>query len=100
MMTTQQPAAVDYTAQDLIRQLGEALAAHTPPRIPVNIDLWGYAEIGAFLKVTPTHVAVRYATRADFPCAIRLPSAGPGRAHPRYKACEVIRWADQYKDKL
>lgn len=98
-MTNPPAAAAEHTAQYLIRQIGEALAAHIPPRIPVNVDLWGYADIGAFLKVTPTHVAERYATRADFPRAIRLPSSGPGRAHPRYKACEIIRWADQYKDK-
>lgn len=84
---------------EIIRQLGEALAAHIRPPIPISVALWSYGDIAVFLGVGATRVAEKYASRADFPRAIRLPSSGPGRAHPRYKAREVIAWADNYLDK-
>lgn len=84
---------------EVVEQFADAIARQMARRIPLSVDLWGYAEIGAFLKVSATHVAGQYATRADFPKAIRLPTLGKGLAHPRYKAREVIAWADKYLDK-
>jgi len=81
-----------------IDQLAAAIASHTARRIPLAVDLWSYAEIAAYLKVGVQQVADRYADLPDFPRAIRLPSQGRGRGHPRYKATEVIKWAEKFQE--
>ncbi len=85
------------TAIDL-DQLAAAIASHMPRRIPLAVDLWGVSEIAAYLKVEPRHVGERYACLPGFPRAIRLPSQGRGRGHPRYKAAEVIAWAEKHQE--
>lgn len=84
---------------DLVDQLAEAIARRTARRIPLAVDLWGYAEIADYLKVGVAQVAERYAPLPDFPRAIRLPSTGIRRGHPRYKAAEVIAWAVKHQDR-
>lgn len=84
---------------DIVDQLAEAIARRTARRIPLAVDLWGYAEIADYLKVSAPQVADRYAPLPDFPRAIRLPSTGRGRGHPRYKAAEVIKWAEKHQER-
>ena len=64
--------------------------------IPVEVDLWSTNELGAYLKVSPNKVVERYAALPDFPKRIVLPTAEGGRSHPRWKALDVISWAEQY----
>jgi len=82
----------------LIDQLAAAVAARISPAIPLDIDLWSAAEIAAWLKVGTDQVLERYAPLPDFPKAIRLPTPDGGRGRPRWKAAEVIAWAEKYKD--
>lgn len=81
-----------------IDQLAAAIASHMSRRIPLAVDLWSHAEIAAYLKVEPRQVGDRYVLLPGFPRAIRLPSQGRGRGHPRYKAAEIIAWVEKYKD--
>ncbi len=82
----------------LIDQLAAAVAARISPAIPLEFDLWSAAEIAAWLKVGTDQVLERYAPLPDFPKAIRLPTPDGGRGRPRWKAAEVIAWAEKYKD--
>jgi hypothetical protein len=84
---------------DFLETLAAAIANHIPRRIPLSVDLWSIAEIAAYLKVSTASVSDRYATSPDFPKAIRLPSGGPRKGHPRYKAKEVIAWAERHQEK-
>ncbi len=84
---------------DLIDSLAESIARHTARRIPLSVDLWSRAEIAGYLKVTVRSVT-DYCSMPDFPRAIRLPSRGPGRGHPLYKASEVIAWAMKHKERI
>lgn len=83
---------------ELITKLADALAKHFKPSIPLGIDLWDIATVAQFLKRDASVVRERIACLPDFPKAIRLPS-NKGRAHPLYKAAEVIRWSDTYREK-
>lgn len=83
---------------ELLEKLASALAKHFRPIIPVDIDLWDVAMVAAFLKRDPAVVRERITVLPDFPKAIRLP-ARQGRAHPLYKAAEVIQWAETYREK-
>lgn len=83
---------------ELVEKLANALAKQLRPGIPLSVDLWDFATIGQFLKREPQVVRERIAVLPDFPKAIRLP-ATKGRAHPLYKAAEVIAWADAYREK-
>ena len=82
------------TAEDLIDQLASAVAARV--KIPLEIDLWDAETIGAYLKLSPRQVLERVAIRPDFPNQIRIPTEGKGRGHPRWRAAEVIKWAESY----
>lgn len=83
---------------ELLEKLANALAKHFKPGIPLDVDLWDVSMIAQFLKRDPAVVRERITPLPDFPKAIRLP-AKQGRAHPLYKAAEVIQWAETYREK-
>ena len=66
--------------------------------LPIDIDLWSAREIAAYLKVSPRQVTERYAPLLDFPRPIRLP-ANKGNGHARWKASEIITWAESRQEK-
>lgn len=80
--------------ENLIDQIASAVAQRVA--IPLEIDLWDAKAIGAYLKVSPRQVLERYSCRPEFPHPIRLPSSDKGHGHPRWKAAEVIKWAESY----
>jgi hypothetical protein len=83
----------------IIDDLAASIARHTARRIPLAVDLWGCAEIAAYLKLAQRHVSDSVVTLPGFPAAIRIPTRGAGRGKPRYKASEVISWAESHKDR-
>lgn len=83
---------------ELVDKLADALAKHVQPIIPINIALWDTATIGQYLNRDDAVVRERITCLPDFPKAIRLPSK-KGRAHPLYKATEVIAWSETYQEK-
>ncbi|MEW5710019.1 MAG: hypothetical protein AB1830_14110 [Pseudomonadota bacterium] len=85
-------------AEDLIERLAEAIAQRVSPPIPLQVDLWSAEEIAAYLKVGRRQVLERYAPLPGFPRAIRLPAPGGGQGHPRWRAAEVIAWAERHKE--
>jgi hypothetical protein len=87
------------TDHTIIDDLASAIASHTARRIPIAVDLWGCAEIAAYLKLAQRHVSDSVVTLPGFPAAIRIPTLGAGRGKPRYKAIEVIAWAESHKDR-
>lgn len=84
---------------ELIEQLAAAIAAHTAPMIPLAVDIWDAAHAAAYLKCSPRTLLERYAPLPGFPAAIRLPSAGGMRGQPRWKAAEVIKWANGHQER-
>ncbi len=86
------------TDGELLDKLATALAKHLRPSIPITVDLWDVATVAQYLKRDPSVVRERITCLPDFPKAIRLP-AKQGRAHPLYKAAEVIAWAETYRER-
>lgn len=84
---------------NLIEKLAAAIARHTARRIPLAVDLWSVTEIADYLKCTERYVLDNFAARPDFPPAVRLPGKGARRGHPRYKASDVIKWAESWTTK-
>lgn len=80
-----------------IIKLASALEKYVRPPIPLSVDLWDIETIGLYLKRDAQVVRERIACLADFPVPIRLPSA-KGRAHPLYRATEVIAWAEGHRN--
>lgn len=64
--------------------------------IPIEIALWGSADLGRYFRCSPRNAIERYANHADFPPPIHLPSTGRGRGHPKWKAGDVVRWAQKF----
>ena len=82
--------------EELIDQLVQAIQART---IPVEFDLWDADGVAAYLKVQRRTVLEVIAPRPDFPSAIRIPTRGSGPGAPRWKAVDVIEWAQARQDK-
>ncbi len=81
-----------------IDQLADAVAERVRPAVPISEALWSYATIAAYLDSTADQVRENYANLPGFPQAYRFPSGGKGRGHPRFKAAEVIKWAEKYQE--
>lgn len=83
---------------DIIDRLAAAVAERITRPIPIQVELWSADEIAAYLKVCRSYVIDHYSKLPDFPPAIRLPSVGSGSGRPRWRASEVIAWAEKYKE--
>lgn len=83
---------------ELIVRIAEEVAVRLRPAIPLSVDLWDIAIIAEFLKRDPQVVRERMACMPSFPKAIRLPTKN-GRAHPLYKAKEIIEWTEKFRDR-
>ena len=84
---------MDYAA------LAAEIVKRMPPPITRDIDLWGSAEVAAYLKASNRQVCERLVPLPGFPKKIVLPSIGTGRMHPRWKASEIIEWAEKHQEK-
>lgn len=90
MNTTIQP--------QLIEQLAAAIAAHTAPMIPLSVDLWDAKHAAGYFKCSATNFLERYAPLPGFPRPVRLPSQTERGKHPRWKARDVISWAESHQE--
>jgi len=84
---------------ELVEKLAHALADKLRPSIPLAVDLWDVSTVAQYLKRDVRVARERIVCLPDFPKAIRLPSSNGGRAHPLWKAAEVITWAEKYREK-
>lgn len=84
---------------ELEQKLDELIQVLKRPTIPLDVALWCVADVATYLGVSDAQVRERYACRPDFPRPIRLPVAGSGRGHPRWKASEIIAWAERYQER-
>ena len=69
------------------------MSSLTPDSVPFNVRLWTIADIAQFIQVSRDTVT-RLKSKPGFPAAIRI-----GGGHPRWKAVEVVRWAESQKGK-
>jgi len=65
------------------------------PPLPPDRILWDAARVGEYLGVAPSTVAEKWAHRPGFPKAIAL---GGERALRRWKAKEVMDWAERQRE--
>lgn len=88
---------------DLIERIAVAVANHVRPALPVSVTLWDVERIAEYLVRSPKVVRERVVTLPGFPKPIRIPSVQSGKdelakALPRWKAAEVIAWAESYRE--
>lgn len=88
---------MNMSDMEFIERLVDALEKRAHPAIPLNVDLWDMAMVAAYFKRDPQVVRQTIACLPSFPKAIRLPTKT--RAHPLYKAREVIDWAQKHQEK-
>lgn len=80
-------AGKEMSERELLAAILQKLSEKT---FPVEIDLWDTEHVAAYLKRSYTTVRDKIIVRPDFPRPIKL-NATQERAHPLYKAREVIR---------
>lgn len=84
--------------QGIIDRIASAVAARIP-RVPLDVALWGADEIADYLAVSRRQAAEKVVMLPGFPQPIRLPVLRGGKGHPRWKAAEVIAWAESHQEK-
>lgn len=77
--------------EQLGAKLDAILALLEQPAVPLADQLWDHSDVARYFKRNPQVVRESITCVPSFPKAIRLPSKG--RAHPLYKAGEVVAWA-------
>lgn len=88
--------------QELLDRIIEELdkrfrPAQTSP-VPLEAQLWSTKEIGEYLQRPQQVVRDRVVCVPGFPEPIRLPNGdGHGKAYPRWKAIEVIKWVESFQ---
>jgi len=85
------------TDDPIIDRIADAVASRI--RIPLDVALWGADEIAAYLCVSRRQAAEKVVALPGFPQPIRLPVLRGGKGHPRWKAVEVIAWAESHQEK-
>ena len=84
--------------ENIIERLAAEIAKNVRPSVPFEVDLWDSQIVASYLKMDRDNFSRRIACLPDFPEAIRLPSETGGRGHPRWKAVDVVKWAERHKD--
>lgn len=74
---------------DTIEALAKAIGEHIHV-VPLSVDLWDGEMIAQYMKMSKRYVLEVVTCRPDFPKPIPL----PGRGMRRWKAKEVIEWAE------
>ncbi len=74
-------------------KLAEALAsALLRVQGPSQSRLWAVADVASYLVVSERHARERIVCRPGFPAPYRVFDG-----HPRWKACEVVAWVEQWR---
>jgi len=76
--------------ESILERLDRLIVATTAAGIPFRKRWLDATGVAALLSVSPRTVLERLARRADFPAPIRF-------GHPRWKASEVLEWAEQQR---
>ena len=85
-------------ADAIAQKLSELIDKRLKAPIPIEHALWSTKEIGEYLQRPAQVVRDRVVCVPGFPEAIRISNAdGTGRAHPRWKAMEVIEWVESHQ---
>ncbi|MDI3260276.1 MAG: hypothetical protein QJR02_11330 [Sinobacteraceae bacterium] len=91
--------AGEVVARLPLDRLAQEIAARLPRTVSPEIELWDASMVATYLGVTPARVREHYSTLPGFPVAIRLPATGSKPGHPRWKAAEIIDWAERRRER-
>lgn len=86
------------TQSELIERLAMAIAKHIPRQIPLINRLWSIEQVAHYLGLSATYVHNHFPSAPGFPTPIRVCMKKGVKGHPRFKAVEVIRWAEAHRD--
>jgi predicted DNA-binding transcriptional regulator AlpA len=81
----------------LAEQIAEAIARR--PVIPAAQQLWDADGLAAYFVVTRRAALERYAALPSFPRPIRIELADGKTSRPRWKAAEVMAWAERHQER-
>jgi hypothetical protein len=82
-----------------IQALAAAIAQSAARTIPIEVALWDMNTIALYFNRSMQFVRKTWACLPSFPKAIRPPGGEGSKSQPLYKAIEVIKWAESYKEK-
>lgn len=81
------------TDELLLEKIDILIAATRAASVPFDSRWLDVEGVAALLGYGPRHVMERIACRPDFPSPLRVNGTG----HPRWKATEVLQWAEQQR---
>lgn len=93
-----QQALPQDSAMAIVAKLDELLVALSKPAVPFKDTLWDKSQVSSYLGVSASHFSARIAVKRGFPAAINLTGAKSTCATKRWKAGEIIAWADRQRE--
>lgn len=83
---------------EIITHLDKIIELLSAPAVPIKDALWDKTQVGEYLGVSGRQVAERYALRRDFPKTINISGHSAVNAQKRWKAGEIIAWAERQRE--
>jgi predicted DNA-binding transcriptional regulator AlpA len=81
-----------------IDQVASALAARLAPVVPIEHQIWDAHQTAAYLGTSVSNFQQYVSPHPSFPRPIRIPNTKGQRMYPRWKAMDIINYADDCKD--
>lgn len=79
-------------SDDLIKQIGNAIAVNMPLNIPLDQQIWSIPICAQYFGIAEKTFLSEYAASPSFPEAYKPPTLSGG-GHRRWRAQDVIDWA-------
>ena len=77
---------------DLIKELGNAIAVKMPLNVPLDKQIWSISICAQYFGIADKTFIEQYAASPSFPDAYKPPTLSGG-GHRRWRAQDVIDWA-------
>ena len=64
--------------------------------VPFEHVLWTVEEVANYFQISPKNIAQRLTSQPSFPRPLVIPRADGGNLHPRWRAKDVVSWAEAF----
>lgn len=64
--------------------------------VPFEHMLWTTEDVANYFHISPKNIVQRLMSQPTFPKPLVIPRADKGTMHPRWRAKEVVSWAESF----
>jgi len=82
-----------------IERIASALAARIAPTVPIDYQIWDAEMVAGYLSTSTSNFLQYLAPHPKFPRPIKIPNTKGQKMQSRWKAMDIIVYADACKDR-